>query len=837
MSDKKKISKYIPLVILLATSGLVASFVRKRRPLLKGEIFLEGLAEPVEIVRDKFGIPHIFALNERDLYFGLGYISAEDRLYQMDLFKRLATGTMAEIYGEDLLNMDWWSRTIGFKRIAERSLPQLDKDGKSMVSFYCQGINKYIEKNKNRLPLEFSLLRFKPEKWDIADCLAITKFLAFPIGANWKTEIIRASLLEKFKPELVEELFPTYPDDAPTTITDEEIPQEWKEKKEKAKKEIMVRKINKTMLKNLEGFFESKAQGSNWFVLGGKKTKTGGAVLANDPHLNVNLPSFLYQVNLKSPEVSCIGAMVPGVPALVAGHNEDIAWGATNCGADSSDLYLEKIRYKGKGAVFLFKGKWEKAKVIEEKILLRGKKPVLKRVIITRHGPIINKALSAASEAGIANIIPPLKSPALEVSLKWVGMERTEEEIAGYLLPRAKNWSEFCEALSHFHIPSLNYGYADREGNIGYHVIGKTPLRKGGKVLVPKPGWDEENEWNGYILFEDLPNVINPASGFLVSANNKPVSDKYPYFLASDWESSYRSRRIVELMEARKKFSLEDIEQIQKDYTNVASLFFVSQLILAFENVFKKEKSEDEKRLSQDKSIIEALALLKNWHGEVSPESVEATIYHFFFQNLIEKILRKPLGNELFEAYINNFDISSECLRKMFKDDDSLWSRRVEHEEELGRENILILCLKEALDELEEKYGKDRKNWPWGKIHQIIFAHPFSQASKLAGKILNKGPYPTGGDNQTINSGGFLNRREKTFEQFYHAGYRQIIDLKNLKNSKYIISTGSSGNIFSPHYDDQIQLWLKAKYIPMLFAEEEIAANKKSRIIFTPARS
>jgi len=532
----------LAIVLVTALIALIIYWLIYRPlPGINGTVRVKGLRDRVEVIRDRWGIPHIYAGNEEDLFFAQGYVHAQDRLWQMEVHRRLASGTLAEILGGIALEADRFSRIIGFRRAAQADLALLDEETRRYLEAYSRGVNAFIETHRSRLPLEFTLLRHKPAPWTPLDTAAFAKFMGWALSCNWESELLRASLIEILGPERAAELEPPYPESNPIIIQSSKF---------KAQSSNISTGINRqdvaTTLSGLSkvqrkvACFSSSGgtgEGSNNWVINGARSVTGKPLLANDPHLSPMMPSIWYENHLVGGDFAVTGASMPGIPGVVLGHNHRIAWGATNAYPDVQDLYLERLRTTSSGCPeYEFRGKWERAQVVREEIKVRGRRePVVEEVVITRHGPIISGLLTGEA--------PPL-------ALRWVG-HQPSPMLQSLRFNRARNWEEFVASLRSWSVPAQNMVYADVEGNIGYYMAGQVPIRAKGLGLVPVPGWTGEYEWTGYIPFEELPQAYNPPTGYIASANNKIVGEDYPYFLTLEPLPGYRARRIVDLIEAR----------------------------------------------------------------------------------------------------------------------------------------------------------------------------------------------------------------------------------------------------------------------------------------------
>src|SRR6266581_558552 len=597
------------LVGVAALAGLAGGtyFMLMRRPLprVKGEVSLQGLHELVEVITDRYGVPHIYAQNEDDLFFAQGYVHAYERLWQMELNRRISSGRLSEIFGELALETDRFARRLGMHRAADNAARQLPEHSKRILDAYAQGVNAYIERNQNKLPVEFTFLRFKPEPWRIEDSIQWSKMMGWNLGGNWETEVIRARIVAKLGTERAAKLEAGYDPNHPLIIPPG----------------VEYQGINLGMLEQYEQLKQLSGFGmigaSNNWVVDGTMSTTGLPILCNDPHLGQAAPSIWYECHLVAGDIDVIGASFPGTAGVVIGHNQYIAWGITNAVSDVQDLYIEKFNPENPHQ-YEYQGKWEEAQIIREEIKVRGSKtPLIEEVRITRHGPILTKLPHANTDnsANAGQNGAQAEAAALPLALRWTGLEQCKIISALDKLDRATNWEEFKEALRDWDVPPQNLIYADNEGNIGYVMAGAIPIRAKGQNLLPSPGWTGEYEWTGFIPFDELPQTYNPEQHFIVTANNRVVDDDYPYYITNEWLNGYRAQRIRDLLTSKGKLAPEDMAKIQGDQYALPAVEIVPHMLKIQSNV-ALEKA--------------ALNILRTWKYVLAPDSAAAAIYATF---------------------------------------------------------------------------------------------------------------------------------------------------------------------------------------------------------------
>ena len=778
------------LVVLLVFALLAAGggylFTQRAFPTVSGTLQVSGLQDRVEVNRDKWGVPHIYAQNEHDLYFAQGYVHAQDRLWQMEFNRRVGAGRLSEVLGEATLKSDRFLRTIGLYRAAQQDLEVLPQEVIGVLQAYADGINEFVATHQDRLPLEFVLLGFKPEPWTPTDTLAWGKVMCMDLGGNYKDELLRAKLVAALGEEKARELLPPYPGEGPFIIPPE------------------ARSYGRLDAGLLEGLAEVKAQlgwqgeglGSNNWVVDGTKTASGRPMLANDPHLGIQMPSVWYEIHLVAGDMDVAGVSFPGAPGVIIGHNRQIAWGVTNTGPDVQDLYVEKVN-PGNPNQYEFRGRWEDMTLLQEEIKVKGRsEPVLMTVRLTRHGPLMTPVLSGQ------------KDP---VALRWTALEGGGLFRAVYLLDHARNWDEFRAALQHWQAPSQNFVFADVQGNIGYQMPGDIPVRAQGQGLVPVPGWTGEYEWKGYIPFEELPSVFNPATHLIATANNKVVPDSYPYYITYDWAPPWRAQRIVELLNAKDKLTAEDMREIQADTYDLPAAALMPYLLALKPQGWLQER---------------AMAVMDKWDLHDDPKSSGAAM----FQVTQWRMLVNTFGDELAKADVKDWEGSVMALLNILPDANNAWFDDIRTPQTETRDEVLQRSFQEALDWWGSKYGDMPQLWQWGQVHTATFAHPMGSVKPL-NLIFNRGPVATPGSGAAVCATGYGGG---DFAVNTLPSYRQIIDVGGWSNSRTMHTTGQSGQPLNKHYGDMIDAWRQVQHHPMLYERADVEANLEGKLTLLP---
>lgn len=796
------------------TAGTYSLLARRPVPQKSGTLHMQGLHALVEIITDTYGVPHIYAQTEEDLFFAQGYVHAQERLWQMELNRRLCSGRLSELFGDTLLEIDRFCRRLGMHRSAAAEVTHLAAPTLRILDAYARGINMFIAYNEGKLPVEFTLLRFQPERWKPADTIQWAKMMGWSLGGNWETEITRARLVAKLGVERATKLEAGYDANHPLIIPPG----------------IAYQGINLGLreqyeqIQELSGF--SMFGGSNNWVVDGTMTETGAPILCNDPHLGQAVPSIWYECHLVAGDLDVTGVSFPGAPGVVIGHNQHIAWGVTNAISDVQDLYVEKFN-PANPSQYEYQGQWEEAEIIREEIQVKGQdQPIIEKVRITRHGPLLTSFQQTTT--GNEETPPTEEVP---LALRWTGLEQCNIISSIIKLNRATNWEEFRTALHDWDVPPQNFVYADQQGNIGYVMAGAIPIRNKGQSLLPSPGWTDDYEWTGYIPFDELPQTYNPEQHFIATANNRVVDDSYPYYITNEWLNGYRAQRIQDLLTSKGKLTLAGMAEIQGDQYSLPAVEIVPYLL----------KLQGETPLENA-----ALEILQAWDYMLTPSSIAASIYTKFLNKLEHIFLNTVLGDDdtLKNSYMgigsnilpsNGYASRNKpLLIRLLKEQDNSWfENSVIRNGPKSWDSAIKNAFKAALDELRDRLGSNILGWHYGTIHKMTYNHPLG-AVKALERFFNRGPYSVGGDSDTINMGATLPNNPEVVITV--PSYRQIVDLADLSRSLSIHAPGQSGLPASKHYDDFIQLWMKLEHHPMLFTRSAIEGNVEGTLRMLPGR-
>jgi penicillin amidase len=831
---KTIIGVVILLIAVFITLGVLFSDLTQRSFYEEsGTIKIEGLDDTVNVIRNNFGVAHIYARNERDMYFTQGYTHAQDRLWQMDIMRRVAEGRLSEIYGRDVLDYDVLFRTLGIGKSAYSFYNQLSPKTKSILDSYTKGVNYFIQTHIKNLPLEFDVLNYKPDEWKPEHSLMIVRLMGWDLNLSWYADYMFGEVVNKLGLERAKELFPVYPETGPFVIqtnkeavTKDSTKPNTKNKKPSALFHHNTEENYKSLavegsdffnaVKSYRSYFgiEGSHIGSNAWVVNGKKTENRKPILANDPHLSLTVPSKWYEIHLYNDQykTSVAGYSLPGTPAVVIGSNNVISWGMTSLMSDDSDFYIlqldssNRTRYKIKDATHPLDS-------LVESIKIKGENDSYDfTCYTTRLGPVI----SNLNVSGFGKKREFRTSPDKIIVLRWTGFDFSDELEAIYKVNYAKNWAEFKNGLSTFGVPPSNFVYADTSGNIGYQVAGKISLRNNvtgaDNGYIPTYTSMGTVDFTGYVHFDELPNEYNPQKDYIVTANNPPLKD-YKYYISDLFEPPFRAMRIEEILKSRGSFSADEFKLIQNDFTNLLAKQYCEYLFESF---------RDSVGVPMD--YRKYYELLKKWDYNMTAFSSAATIFAAFEIQLYKNLYLNMLGKDVYDNYVFIQNVPVRNTVKLLAKNSS-WLFSDNQNETTNRNFILRKSFIEGIDELKEISGTDDyNNWLWGNYHKILMQHPLGQVPALGG-ILNIGPYEMGGSGVTVNNAEYSFSKpleSGNFNFTLGASMRMIVDLSKNKNLFTIITTGQSGQPLHPNYRDQSRLWLNGEYTSIIIDFNEL---------------
>jgi len=766
------------LVLLTAIGGYW--WLLQSLPDLDGEVVVEELERPVTIIRDRHGIPHIEAETFEDAVFAQGFAHAQDRLWQLEFQRRVAAGRLSELVGEHGLPIDRFMRMLGIYRQAEASLQHLSAESIAWLDAYSAGVNAYLNQRSGPLPPEFLITGHSDiEPWTPADSVVWIKVMALDLSRNWRSELLRARLAKHLSDEQIADLWPSYPKDAPVTLAD------------------LARGLDLDALAAALPPAPQPGIGSNAWVVAGERSTSGKPLLANDPHLGLRAPGTWYLAHLKAPELELIGAGLPGVPGIVLGHNGEIAWGMTNTGPDTQDLFIERIDPED-STHYLVPGGSAAFDTRDEIIQVKDSDPVKLAVRTTRHGPVISDLAGTAQ--GILDEDQVL-------ALAWTALVDDDTSIETLFdLTKAVDWQGFLGAVRDHVAPQQNLFYADRNGHIGFVAPGKVPVRRKGDGLWPVPGWSGDFDWIDVIPFEALPQDFDPGAGMLLNGNNRIVPADYPHLITKIWEPPYRARRIGNLL-LDQSHNLESFASIQLDQFSLLAADLLPLML-------DMTPSSD--------AIAKALDDLEAWDRIMRVDATEPLIFAAWYREFSRLVYADELG----PVFLSYWNIRPQFVDLVLKKK-PIWcdDQKTDQVESCG--DMLAKGLALALDDLKERYGADQSAWRWGEAHPARMRHLIFEGLPVLDGIFNI-ELPTGGDSVTVNVGHYvLGDNQRPFASIQAASYRGVYDLSNLDRSRFIATTGQSGNPLSPYYQDLSVFWAAGSTIPM---EREPEQYNKSKI-------
>lgn len=787
----------IVAVLLMATG---AWMVRRAWPQVSGSISAPPLQSRVEVIRDKWGVAHIYAQNSHDLFFAQGFVQGQDRMWQLEFSRRLGSGRLSEFLGPDTVGLDRFTRVLGLRRTAQRDWEQMNGEDRAALNAYAEGINTYLNENRSRLAVEFTLLRVTPEPWHPVDSLVIVKLMSWVLSENAAIQISRARIIAKSQDAVAQQLLPAYHADAPVIIP--------RDTDDYQKLLQGVKSVARTLGTG------GPTKGSNSWVVAGNRTATGRPLLGNDTHLDLFLPSVWYANSLHGGGYETVGYSLAGTPGICIGHNQRVAWGLTDLVADVQDFYVEKLDDEANPQSYEFRGEWRPLRFEDERIVVKGAEPVVLRVAHTGHGPLVNNWIRRFKDSR------PL-------ALAWAAGESDSLIESILLLNRAGNWDEFRHALSLWNGPNLNFVYTDVDGNIGYQATGRIPIRAPiDQGIVPAPGWTGEYDWQGYVPFDGLPHLLNPPAGFAVTANQKPVADDYPYRLGYEFADPFRAIRLNQLLSANERLSLDDAKLIMGDTHHLPAESLRPHLLAI------KPANELEARVLDE---------LRAWNLKCDGDQIGAAIYQVWYRFLVEELVKDELGPELTTEYLEHYWIHGPVMLKLMDEGtsslfDDTSTPRLETRDDIARRSLSL-----AVAWLSQRYGSNPKEWKWGRLHTMNLRHrPFGMVNlPIISKLFSYGPMAAPGcDRFTVNATWFTwDDPEHPYAADAGTSQRIIMDAGDWDRSVAINSTGQSELLFHEHREDLIPMWRDLKYHPLLFTRKAIDAEAVGILELVPAAS
>lgn len=782
--------------------AFIAGFgwLRLSLPDTDGALRLDGITSPILLVRDSEGVPHIHAGNESDAYFALGFAHAQDRLWQMEMQRRIGAGRLSEILGRKALESDRFMRTLGLYRLAEANFANLDAATRAALDSYSAGVNAYIRRLSLPLhppPPEFLLLAHWPEPWRPMDSLVWARIMALQLGGDWQDELLHLRLDDSLSPEQKTKLWPA-PRPSPTTISAPSAPPS-----ASAPEKIVAAKI----LASLPADLRPRSASNAWAVAG-SRSETGYPLLANDPHLGFEMPTLWYLAVLRAPDFEVTGATIPGAPFLVIGHNGHMAWGMTTTGADTMDIFKERIAPQDPTRYMLPDGSSRPFDLRHEIIKVRGGDDQTLVIRATRHGPVISDALGSTEGSDTVLAL---------AATTFLDDDRTMSAL--YRMNHAENTAQFLDALAMFHAPAQNVTFAEGtgiSGSIGFQVAGRIPIRNSAHTHGAYAGWTGEGDWSGFIAFNDLPRSLDPASGQLVNANNRPVHENYPYYLAASWPEGYRAQRILDMLDAEsdQRLTLNRLAEMQTDSVSLAAREFLD-ILAALPDPGGRAR--------------EALEILRNWNGVMNANHPAPLIFSAWLTHFDRRLTEDVLPTEERRHRRPRPTLALMALSPNSRLCDDPRTEKIESCVTKASES-----LETVLGILSQRLGPDMKLWRWGELHQASFRHRILGELPLIGSLFNR-ETPSDGDDFTVNRGSFSPIGSAgAFRHIHGAGLRAVFDLADLDRSLFMLATGQSGHPMSRYYDNFLARWSQGQTI--VLSDQVPSGQADGALTLEPAR-
>ncbi len=834
------------LLVVVAVAGVVV--VRSSFPQTDGDISVPGLDGTVKVLRDAHGIPQVYAGSSHDLFYAQGFVQAQDRFFEMDVRRHTTAGRLSEMFGESTLQVDKTIRTMGWRRVAEQELSRLSPETQSYLQAYSDGVNAYLhEHTPSQLSLEYAVLGldgldYKVEDWTPADSVAWLKAMAWDLRGNMEEEIERGLMSGAHTPEEIAELFPAYPYDRHRPIVDQgavvdkvfeqNATSTGTRKPSRPPLAPAAQRALRQVDQALHGLpamlGKGDGIGSNAWVVDGDHSTTGKPILANDPHLSVSVPGIWYQMGLHCTRLTddcpfdVSGFTFSGMPGVVIGHNQQVAWGFSNLRPDVTDLYLEKVE----GKTYLYDGRQRPLQMRDEEIKVRGRdKPFRFTVRATHHGPLlsdVDRQLSTVGANAPAGEQPPERGNGYAVSLAWTALTPSNTADAIFEIDRSTDWQEFRAAAADFEVPSQNMVYADRAGNIGYQAPGRIPIRKSGNTGdYPAMGWRASDDWTGkYVPFAALPSVLNPSDGYVATANQAVTREGYPYYLGDSWAPGYRSQRIADLLQRRARVSVADMSRIQLDTRNGFAPTFVPYLLKIF---------------MPSEYLAGGQRLLQGWNYQQQPGSAAAAYYNAVWRNTLALTFHDELKESVWPDGGGRW---FEVMRQLLAEPDSHWWDDVTTDGVIEtRDDILEKAMADARDELVRRQARRAVDWTWGHQHRLDLVNQTVGLSDhaLVRALFNRGGYQVGGGGEIVDATQW-DAAGDDYDVVAAPSMRMVVSLADLDTSRWVNLTGASGHAFDDHYVDQTDLWADGRTLAWPSTRKAVEAAAQDTLTLRPAR-
>lgn len=780
------------IIILVSIILLLRRIGMSSLPQQDGTVEVHGIGNNIEVARDTLGVPYIMARSDSDAYFALGFVHAQDRLFQMEMYRRLGEGRLSEVFGKKTVAVDELFRALRFSEMADSIYRSSSWISRDILRWYSNGVNAYLSSART-FPAEFALLQFEPSEWAPKDCIVVARLMAWELNISWWTKPAFGEIFDRLGKDTAALLIPGF------NLTPK-ASHGFHRKISTALNNFMD--LNSEAMSFVNGSRSPDGFGSNNWVISPKRTNTGSAILCNDPHLALSQPAKWYFVSVSSPEMHVMGTTLPGTPGIVIGRNDDISWGMTNVMADDCDFYAIQSDSTDTD-YYWYDGKLISFQTTTDTIRIKDDVPLVFTMRTTVHGPVVSDVISKSYESGALRTDAVRSSEA--VAFRWNAYWPSDETRAIYLINRARDFSEFLNALRYFGTPAQNFVYADTKGNIGFKAAGNIPLRTYPMPFLPQDGGSSKFVWQNFIPFDLLPGSYNPSPAFIATANNEITPDNFPYYITNLYEPSSRIDRITSFISGHDTMTVALCRRLQLDYQSELMSLLNEKLLAACDS---------------EKYFPRELIYLRNFDGNIDSKSTAASILNEVYVEIMKNLFEPILGKSLYQRYVLISNVPTRALENMLRNSDDVARLYGVTNGDSLMNLKLAESLETTLENLQREFGRQPINWMWGKIHTLELKHPMS-ANSLIRKLYDLGPFRRGGNNTTVNNGEYS--IDAPFDMLVGPSMRMIVDMSR-QGIYFSLPGGECGQLLSAHYSDFLEDYIigRTRFFPMRLSEREI---------------